>query len=84
MAEAHKSGWEGMAGRNKKARRKLKSAITRQRNEIDQMGALERLSARLSGKRRRIIREIMVKEEQLRGIDQLEQRQKVLQRHFPF
>ncbi|MDJ0627632.1 MAG: hypothetical protein QNJ44_05185 [Rhodobacter sp.] len=83
LAEGHKSGWRGMAERNSKARRKLKSAITRQRNQIDRMGAVERLGARLSGKRRRIIREIMAKEDQLRAIDQLERRQQVLRRHFP-
>lgn len=83
LAEAHKSGWQGMANRNKKARRKLRTAISRQRNEIDRMGMIERLSVRLSGKRRRIIREIIAKEKQMRGIDQLEHRQKVLKRHFP-
>lgn len=83
LAEAHKSGWDGMTVRNNMARRKLKSAITRQRNEIDGMSMIERLSARLSGKRRCLIRQIMAKEKQLRGIDQLERRQQVLQRHFP-
>lgn len=83
LAEAHKSGWDGMAARNTKARRKLKSAITRQKNQFDKMGTVARLGARLSGKRRRIIREIMAKEAKLQSIDQLERRQRVLRRHFP-
>jgi len=83
LAEAHKSGWDGMAERNTKARRKLKSAVTRAKNQIDQMGTFKRLGARLSGKRRRIIREIMAREDKLRSIDHLEQRQRILRRHFP-
>ena len=47
------------------------------------MSVLQGVSARLSGKRRKIIREIMAKEAKLRSIDQLEQRQRVLRQHFP-
>lgn len=83
LAEAHKSGWDGMADRNTKARGKLRSAITRQKNQLDNMGVLQKVSARLSGKRRKIIREIMTKEAKLRSIDQLEQRQRILNLHFP-
>ena len=83
LAEAHKSGWDGMAARNTKARRKLKGAITRQKTQFDKMVTVARLGARLSGKRRRIIREIMAQKAKLQSIDQLERRQRVLRRHFP-
>ena len=83
LAEAHKSGWDGMTERNTKAQRKLKSGITRQKNQLDKMNIWQGVSARLSGKRRKIIREIMAKEAKLRSIDQLEQRQRVLRQHFP-
>lgn len=63
LAEAQRpGGWAGFAERQAKAQRQLKSAITRRRNKIDNMGFGQRLSARLSDKRRRILREIMAKE----------------------
>lgn len=83
LAEVHKSGWHGMAARQSKASRKLKTAITKRRNEIDRMSMAQRLSARLSGKRRRLIREIMAEEKKLRALGQLRGRVSLLKRHFP-
>jgi len=81
--EGNNAGWAGRAERNAKARRKSRREFTRQKTQLDKMGLAARLGARLSGKRRRIIREVMAKEAKLRSIDQLEQRQRVLRRHFP-
>ncbi len=84
LAEAQRpGGWAGYAERQARAQRQLKSAITRRRNKIDNMGFGQRLSARLSGKRRRILREIMAKEAQLQAVDQLDHRLAVLRQHFP-
>jgi hypothetical protein len=83
LAEAHKSGWDGMRSRKTKVRRKLKGAITRRRNQLENLNAAQRLGARLSGKRRRLIREILSAEGKLGSIAHLERRQHLLQRHFP-
>ena len=84
LAEAHRpGGWQGFADRQQAATRRLKSAITRRRNQLDRMGWGQRFAARLSGKRRRLLREIMAHEARLRVVEQLDRRLTVLRHHFP-
>ena len=84
LAEAQRpGGWQGFADRQQSARRKLKSAITRRRNQLDRMSWGQQLSARLSGQRRRLLREIIAHEQRLQAVDQLDQRLTVLRQHFP-
>ena len=84
LAEAQRpGGWQGFVDRQQSARRKLKSAITRRRNQLDRMSWGQKVSARLSGKRRRLLREIMAHEQRLQAVDQLDQRLTVLRQHFP-
>lgn len=84
IAEARrlKGGWGELETKTKASQRKLKSAITSRRNKLDDMTKLQSLSARLSGKRRKIIREIMVAEAKLKATDELAKRAAILKGAF--
>lgn len=84
LSEAQKSGWDGLINRQKSARRKAKSAITKKKNQLRDAGFFERVKNKLSGKHRRIIREIMSKEKQLQSIDRLDDRIKAIRKHLSF
>lgn len=85
LAEARRSkgGWPALEAEAKASQRKHKAAITRRRNQLDDMTKLQSLSARLSGKRRKIIREMMAAEAKLAASKQLSQRIAILRQHFP-
>ncbi len=68
LSEVQKSGWDGYGERNAKAKRKIKSSITKLQNQLVKASVLQRASMRLSGKRRRIIREIMAAETKLQAV----------------
>jgi PBP1b-binding outer membrane lipoprotein LpoB len=74
LADAQKSGWAGLADRQANTRKKLKAMITRRKNDLAEMNTLQRLSASLSGKRRKIIRDIMATETKLRAHEELTKR----------
>jgi len=83
FAEVQKSGWEGMDKRIRDTRAKLKSRITKRLNQIEDAGRLGRMSLRLSGKRRRLFREIREAEIKLQAVEQLEHRLRFLKEHLP-
>lgn len=79
LAEAQKSGWAGVAEKFALTARKHKAMITRRKSDLAEMNALQRFSARLSGKRRKIIRDIMAAETKLRATEGLKSRAAFLQ-----
>ena len=83
IAEVQKSGWEGMDKRVRNTRAKLKSRITKRVNVLKGASMLGRLSHRLSGKRRKLLREIKESEIKLQAVDQLEHRLSFLKEHLP-
>ena len=83
LAEVQKSKWGGVTTKFANAVKKHKAAITRRKNELDRMTRAQKLSARLSGKRRKIIREIMLAETKLKAAQNLQARAKVLRQVFP-
>ena len=84
LSEVQKSGWDGLEKRQKNAKRKAKATITKKLNELKGKSFLDRAKNKLSGKRRRLIREIMAKEKQLQAIEHLEDRLKTIKRVLPF
>lgn len=84
LSEVHKSGWDGLEKRQKNAKRKAKATITRKLNDLKGKSFLDRAKNKLSGKRRRLIREIMAKEKHLQAIEHLEDRLKTIKRVLPF
>lgn len=74
LADVQKSGWQGSVDRAARSRQKIKAAITKKRNQIDGM----KLAHRLSGKRRKFIRDVLQLETKQRAVEQLERRLAVL------
>lgn len=70
LADVQKSGWQSSVDRAARSRQKIKTAITKKRNQIDGM----KLAHRLSGKRRKFIRDVLQLEKKQRAVEQLERR----------
>lgn len=74
LAEAHKSGWGGLAEKLTKRATKHQAEIAAKKKQIQQLSKLEILA----GKRRKIIREIMRAETKLAAVKNLRARGQVL------
>lgn len=83
LAAVQKSGWDEMDKRVRNTRAKLKSRITKRLNIMADVGSLGDLSLRLSGKRRRLFREIRETEFELQALEQLEHRLGFLKENLP-
>lgn len=84
LSEVQKLGWQGLKDRQKKARNKQHSLINRYKIQLEQAGFFGALIQKISGKKRRYIREIMQAEAKLKAIDHLAERIIVIQSHLNF
>ena len=80
LAQVEKSGWDGVQDNCKKSIAKLKSHITRKRNQIDDL----KFHEKLAGKRRKLIRQIMKTESQLKAAQSLQSRLQIIKSELEF
>ena len=67
LSQVAKSGWHGVEDRAQKAKQRLRTQISRKANRIRKMNVLDRLS----GERRKLLKEIKIAEIKLRGAELL-------------
>ena len=79
LADVQKLGWEELEQRNRNTRKKLKATITRRTNEWRRTT----LTDRLSGKRRRLMKDIREAEKKIQTLERLEFRMKILRDLMP-
>ena len=74
LAEVQKSNWSGLEAKQDNTRRKIKSAITKHQNRLAELSGFKGLAASLSGKRSKIIRQIMAEEAKLKAVELMDRR----------
>ena len=80
LTQVEKSGWDGVQDNCKKSIAKLKGQITRKRNQIDDL----KFHEKLAGKLRKLIRQIMKSESQLKAAQSLQSRLQTIKSELEF
>ena len=78
LAEANKLGWSGLLEKNRKAKSKIKGKITRKSNQLKNFSFGKRVINKVSGKKRRILREIMDLERDQKVLEGFDEKVRIL------
>lgn len=84
MSEVQKKGWKSFEDKNSLAKEKAKNAIRSRKYALKKMSRSEKIIAKISGKKRRLLREILDQEKSLKAIEKLEKRMAIIKKDLKF
>jgi hypothetical protein len=84
MSEVQKKGWKSFNEKNKLAKEKTKNTIRSRKYALKKMSRGEKIVAKISGKKRRLLTEILHHEQSLRATQNLEKRLKIIKENLKF